>query len=205
MDFSYARVKRLLFDKYQGLPWFREVLLYTMKRYHSIENRLIETFRYVDCSNMNCGVFSYEYASILRDCGSVFGSIMDRLVRETTPKKPSNEYDMRDYRKWLIKEINEIHLLSVGINYPLERKYLLPFKELDREDGRLEWWIAYNNIKHSDVDNFRDGNLRNAFNSLGALAILFAVMDANNGSEIRVFEEIGFVKPEHFVEAFLFG
>jgi len=130
---------------------------------------------------------------------------MDRLVRETTPKKPSNEYDMRDYRKWLIKEIDKIHLISVGINYPLERKYLLPFKELDKEDGRLEWWIAYNNIKHSDVDNFKDGNLRNAFNSLGALSILYAVMDTNNGSEIRAFEEIGFVRPQSFVETFLFA
>jgi hypothetical protein len=153
---------------------------------------------------MNRNVFSYEYGSILRDSGSVFSSIMDRLLRETIPERQSEEYDIRDYRKWLIKEIDKIHLLSVEINYPLERRYLLPFKDLDKEDNRLEWWTAYNNIKHSDVDNFRDGNLKNAFNSLGALAILYAVIDSNNGSAIRAFDSIGLVKPESFVEAFLF-
>jgi hypothetical protein len=106
----YSRIKSVLFNKFKEEQWFREVLSYMMIRYDSIESRMIETFRYVDCNPLNYGVFSYEYASILRDAGSVFGSIMDTLVRKSDSVPRKNEYDVRDYRKWLINEIEKIHL-----------------------------------------------------------------------------------------------
>lgn len=185
----YRRLKQVLYNKFKDEPWFSEVLSYMIVRYHSIENRMIETFRYVDCNPENFGVFSYEYASILRDSGSVFGSIMDRLVRETSPQPAKNEYDMRDYRKWLVEKVEKIRLVTVRLIYPIQKRFLDPFKRIER----LEWWIAYNNVKHSDIRQFKDGNLGNALNALGALAILYVALDSNNGSQIRLFDEIGYV------------
>jgi len=156
---------------------------------------MIETFRYVDCNPLNYDVFSYEYASILRDVGSVFGSIMDRLVRKTGFLPADEDSNMGHYRKWLTKEIENIHLVSVGLSYPIQQR-LSPFQLIKHENQSLRWWTAYNNVKHSDISMFKDGNLRNALNSLGAFAILYAVMDVNNGSGIRLFSEIGFVTPQ---------
>lgn len=195
MKSSYFRIKQILYKKFKEEPWFSKVLSYTIVRYQSIESRMIETFRFVDCNPENYGVFSYEYASILRDSGSVFGSIMDSLVRETSSEEPKKKYDIRDYRKWLIREIEKIHLVSVGLIYPIQQRFLLPFYRIEDEDKKLEWWTAYNYVKHSDISKFKDGNLGNALNSLGALAILYAIMDSKNGSQIRLFNQIGFVSP----------
>lgn len=190
--FFYSRLKHVLYKKFKDESWFSEVLSYIILRYHSIETRMIETFRYVDCNPENFGVFSYEYASILRDAGSVFSSIMDRLVRETS-QPVKNEYDMGDYRKWLVKEVEKIRLVTVGLIYPIQKRFLRPFNRIERESERLEWWTAYNSVKHSDIRQLKDGNLGNALNALGALAILYAALDSNNGSQIRLFDEIGLV------------
>lgn len=195
MRFHYSRIKNILYHKFKEKPWFLAVLSYTLIRFHSIESRMIETFRYVDCNPENYDVFSYEYASILRDSGSVFGSIMDRLVRETSSQPTEREYNMGDYRKWLIKEVENVHLVSVGLVYPVQQRFLLPFHQIEQENERLEWWTAYNNVKHIDISKFKDGNLGNTLHSIGALAVLYAVMDKNNGSQIRLFDEIGFRSP----------
>jgi hypothetical protein len=190
MGFHYSRIKQILYKKFKNEPWFSEVLSYTTMRYHSIESRLIETFRYVDCNPLNYKVFSHEYTSILRDSGSVFSSIMDRLVKETSCQQIKKEYNIRHYRKWLINNVEQIDAVVVTIYYPFNQR-IAPFHE--NEDGKLGWWIAYNNVKHSDIDKFKDGNLENALLSLGALAVLYTVMDAHNGSQIRLFDKIGFV------------
>ena len=144
---------------------------------------------------MNSNVFSYEYGSILRDSGSVFGSIMDKLVRATKSISPKTMLDIRNYREWLRENVENIHSATVGISYPLKRRFLMPF--LSFEDEKTpQWWLGYNNIKHSDIDKFEDGNLGNVLNSLGALAILYALMDDENGAGIKLFEDIGFFKPE---------
>lgn len=194
--YSYSRIKNVLFDKFKEEQWFTEVLSYMMIRYDSIESRMIETFRYVDCNPANYGVFSYEYASILRDVGSIFGSIMDTLVRKSDVIPRKNEYDIRDYRKWLINEIENIHFISVGLSYPIQNRILAPFYRINDEHKKLKWWTAYNNVKHSDISMFKDGNLKNTLNSLGALAILYAVMDGRKGSRIRLFSQIGLFKSQ---------
>lgn len=159
---------------------------------------MIETFRYVACHPNNRNTFSYEYASILRDAGSVFGSVMDRLVRETS--SVSGQLDIRKYREWLRSEVENIHSLAAEINYPLAERVLLPFLTLKDENGRLEWWNAYNELKHSDIDKFQVGNFENALNSVAALAILVTLM----GEVPTLFPNVGFFEPEEYLQSLLF-
>jgi hypothetical protein len=91
MDWPYSGIETTLFKRYSKdgiiVHWFRELRAYIMMRYHPLEDRMISTFRYVECNPENFNVFSYEYASILRDAGSVFGSTMDTfLTHEEYPK-----------------------------------------------------------------------------------------------------------------------
>jgi len=192
--YSYSRLKNMIYTWYNMDPWFDEVFSYIVLRYKSIENRMKDSFRYVDCNPKNYKVFSHEYSSILRDSGSVFSSLMDRLVRKTTVQS-KKETNIEDYRKWLIDKIPNVHLVTVGLVYPVEKRFLLPFHRINYKEGKPEWWTAYNKVKHSDIDSFHDGNLKNALSSLGALAVLYVLIDRNNGSDIQLFKEIGFVTP----------
>lgn len=200
-EHGYTRVGNAIYGKLGKEMWYRDILSYIRRRYDSIESRMIGTFRYVDCHPGNRNTFSYEYASILRDAGSVFGSVMDRLVRETS--LGSGQLDIRDYRRWLTREVKNIHSIAADINYPLAERLLLPFHSLKEEDGRLEWWNAYTDVKHSDIGKFQIGNFENTLNSVAALAILLQLAKPK-GVRIRLFPNIGFYYPENYLQRLLF-
>jgi hypothetical protein len=71
---------------------------------------------------------------------------------------------------------------------------------------RLTWWDAHNNVKHSDIQRYVDGNLKNCIVSLAALAIIYTLIDSpsRNGNRIRLFDEIGFVEPKDTCQSLLF-
>jgi len=81
---GWERVECAIYKHFSKEPWYYDITSYLFQRYSSIEMRLMETFRYVACHPRNKNTFSYEYASILRDAGSVFSSVLDRLVRSYT-------------------------------------------------------------------------------------------------------------------------
>jgi len=202
---SHSPVKNILYKEFKDNKWFNELLSYITTRYYSIETRIIDTFRFVELHPMNSNVFSYEYGSILRDAGSVFGSIMDKLVRATNPINPEKILDMTDYKKWLKENVEKIHLITAGIRYPIEKRFLMPFISLQYKNKSPEWWRSYNYIKHLEIDKFTHGNLGNALNSLAALAILYALMDETGGAVIRLFDNIGFFEPENSLKKLLFS
>jgi hypothetical protein len=205
---GWGRVKCVINDKYGKEDWFGEIVSYLLQRYSSIEDRILETFRFVACNSGNRHAFSYEYASILRDAGSVFGSVMDRLIRKT--EMVSGQLDIRNYRKWLMEldipehrdRIRKIYSVSVDINYPLQEKVLLPFRQFSDDKKRLDWWEAYNDVKHSDIDKFHAGNFENALNSVAALSILLALSMC--GREGRLLVNPGLYEPEEYLQSLLF-
>lgn len=202
-EHGYRRVKTIIYDKFGKESWYGNVSSYLLQRYRPIEDRMINSFRYVSCHPNNRNTFSYEYASILRDAGSVFGSVMDRLVRESV--SVSRQLDIRDYRKWLIREVENVHMIATEISFSLRPRavegLLLPFLPLRDEDSRLDWWDAYNDVKHSDIDRFKVGNFENALNSMAALAILLTLI-AKIGT--KLFVNIGFFYPEEYLQSLLF-
>jgi hypothetical protein len=84
---GYRYLNAYLEEKYKEEDWLVSIVAYLQYRFLNISERMWETFRYVDPSPDNAKVYSYEYSSILRDIGSVFGSVLDSLVRETVKRK----------------------------------------------------------------------------------------------------------------------
>ncbi len=177
-----------------------------MSRYHPLENRLVETFRYVECDAANSFTFSYEYGNILRDIGSAFASVLDNLIRNSQNESSEKLYNMSNYRAWLVNELDDLHLITVGINNPRQDRYIMPFSSWKNFGSKLAWWDSYNNVKHSDIERYSEGNFRNCVTSLGALAIIYTLIDSEsrNGNRIRLFDEIGFIEPEDAHESLLF-
>lgn len=166
---SFTMLKESLEQKYQSFEWFNELAGYLQYRCLTILNRFWDTFRYVDPSPDNADVFSYEYASLLRDIGSVFGSVLDTMVRNT--EKTSDELSISDYRRFLNDNIENFDSVGVQFHLPFSSRYFFPFKQ-----GRLVWWDGYNNVKHSDSLKFRDGCLSNVLYGLASLVILHNLM-----------------------------
>src|SRR5215217_9457148 len=61
--------------------WYIEAWEYLKERRTFVQKRFIECTRYVEVHCENCNTFSFEFASILRDCGSVFGSVLDAMIK----------------------------------------------------------------------------------------------------------------------------
>lgn len=150
----------ILKAKFGNVTWTAEVSNYLAQKYQQVEDRLEKTFNFVALAKENENTFSYEFASILRDSGSAFGSVMDELVRRTTAKA-KKRYDFSDYRRFLISEISDIHIRTVAVNtlFPF---IIMPFSALrDPQRGQPKWWRAYTVIKHSEVTQHREGKSAN--------------------------------------------
>ena len=156
---------------YLEKPGFPEILSYLNNRYPAIESRMIGTFRYVQLHPNNRYAFSYEFGSILRDASSAFGSLMDRLVKLATPKLSSKQLNFGHYKTLLLNDIPTIPSLTTEVR-ELDAGVLIPFREIELPQGIPKWWTAYNNLKHSEILNYQDGNLENTLNAVGGLAIL---------------------------------
>ena len=157
--------------RYGSKDWFNEAKDYLVARRAAIQERLSATFRFVDLNRENGSTFSYEFASILRDSGSVFGSVLDSLAKG---KKGDFriQTSFRDYKRLLLDEDPNIHHRTLQVRPLFPNGMLVPLSTLSQSNGISDWWRAYNNAKHSEYQNFRDGNMQNAVLSVAALVIL---------------------------------
>jgi hypothetical protein len=162
----------LLWNQYKGQEWFELASGYCFHRFEIIESRFYEATRYVSINTENRATFSYEFASILRDCGSTFSSVMDAIVKGTGEVKPDIDTTIAHYRKFLYERIRDINRISLQIRPLFPKGMVLPFDGLNTIDDSPNWWDAYNNVKHNEYENYKDGSLENSVKALSSLALL---------------------------------
>jgi hypothetical protein len=198
--------KHYIFEKCSTVPHIESLSIYAYERYLAIENRLRDSFRYVDCEANNANTYSYEYASMLRDIGSVFASVMDKVVRIERNLDLKNEYGMGHYKKWLISNVPDIANVSVEIAINRTNRYLLPFEGLVDEHSKLEWWTAFTDLKHSDIDHYERGNLRFTLLSLSALVaiIMFSMPSGFNPPDMQLMHSVGMRLPHEELARIVF-
>lgn len=183
--------------QYESQDWFKKAKAYLLARRSSIQQRLQTTFRFVDLSRENDATFSYEFASILRDSGSVFGSVLDLL---TKGKKDDFgiQTNFGDYRELLLSEDVDIHHRTLQVRPLFPSGMLVPLSVLSQPTGTPSWWRAYNNVKHSEYENFRDGNMQQAVLSVAALVILEHFVGVYRADGLWV--NIGIVYPDTSID-----
>lgn len=165
----------VLKNKFANHGWFQLAASYLSSRFPSVEERLQTAFRYVELHRDNRNTYSYEFASILRDSGSLFSSVADALVagaKGTTGRK----YDFGDYRDFLLSEVPDIFKRTVTLRCCFPVGVVVPFEELQTGTGTPSWWHAYNQVKHHEYDEFRKGNLENCVTAVSGLALLGHLM-----------------------------
>jgi hypothetical protein len=149
--------------------WYIRASEYLRERRTFVQKRFIECTRYVDVHSGNSETFSYEFASILRDCGSVFSSVLDAMIKGLTPGK--KQTTIADYKSFLKTQDDTVYLYSVHYRSRFPDGLILPLYSL-KNSKAPGWWDAYNEVKHSEYDAYRSGNLGNATTALASLVIL---------------------------------
>ena len=166
----------VLRNKFTNQEWFQLAASYLSSRLLAVEERLQTALRYVELHKDNRDAFSYEFASILRDSGSLFSSVADALVAGTNATT-GHRYDFGDYRDFLLSEVPDIFRRTVTLRHCFPAGIVVPFEELRARTGIPAWWNAYNQVKHHEYDDFRKGNLENCVTAVSALAVLGHLMD----------------------------
>lgn len=174
-----------------GQAWAVEPLNYLITTHLAIVSRFQESRRYVSLHQANGNAFSYEFASILRDAGSAFGSFSDAVVKGSNPEKwGERDPTIGDFRKFYLKlqpRLNELNIQAAGITSP--NRLLAPFWGWTSKKPP-DWWKAHNEVKHSEYRNASRGNLKNAMCALAAVEIV--LRRATSVFQSELFELVGF-------------
>jgi len=186
----------VLANKFGGQDWFSDAASYLSSRFPSVEARLQTAFRYVELHGENRKTFSYEFASILRDSSSVFGSVAEAFLQGTMGA-PKGEYTFANYRDFLRREVPDIHKRTVHLRPCFPNGVIVPFEELQMATDSPKWWIAYNKVKHSEYDKFRMGNLENCVKAVSALGLLGHLMGVFISD--RLFVNVGIAYAENSI------
>ena len=154
---------------------------YHISVYQSIEEKVEMTEEYVchfcddkDESKLLFGeVYSYEFQHILMLLGIEFEAVAKLICKHIDAAFVPRT--IVDYTKIILDNYTEIK--SVEINSKHMR--IVPFRDWHIELGEgservvgLDWWRAYNNIKHNGYSGFKAATLSNVIYGLASLYVL---------------------------------
>lgn len=164
---NYAMDKRYASDRLQ-----------LSRAYLCIEKELRNIFNFIEPSEQNVKVFSFElYSLLLRACTEV--ELNCKLILTSNGYTKSGNFNMCDYKK--IQKSSKLSLYKISINnwryndedrnYYYDKKILYPFGsfELDKSPS---WYSDYNQVKHNREDNFQKASLENVLNAVAGILIL---------------------------------
>jgi hypothetical protein len=173
------------FQDHHEKEWYIQAYEYLKARRVFVQRRFIECTRYIEVHSENCDTFSYEFASILRDCGSIFSSVLDAVIKGATFTNKKRT-DISDYKSFLKAQDNTIYLSSVHFRSRFPDGLILPIYSLKDQTKNPQWWSAYNKVKHSEYNDYRFGNLGNVATALASLVILETILGIPQRDEIWV-------------------
>ncbi len=135
--------------------------------YLAIEDDLRNLTRFIDFSNKNLSTYSIELARLLLAAASEVDVILKKFcILLDNAKSPGN---INDYKNIIIDKCDDIINEEIIIH-----RYGLKTKPLSNwgNDKNPDWWKSYNNVKHERNLYFKEANLKNTINAIGALYII---------------------------------
>lgn len=143
----------------------RESIYEKWDYYLSIEEDLSNTSRYIEPRGQE-NVYSFEFAKLLILACIETESIFKQLCQTITNSSPPQ--DIGKYRDIILNKYPRIIEATVSIRRL--GKTIKPFENWDKQ--RLNWWDAYQKIKHSREQHFEYATYLNAVYAISALHIL---------------------------------
>ena len=143
-----------------------------------LKKELEDSFRFIEPDEANMDCFGAKYASLLNSICTEFESVSRSLIK--TKDSGVKVGDIGDIKKYLLQYFPKIVENEVKITRM--NKTFHPFKNW--KTSKLEWWDAYNSLKHNRISNYSSANLRNILGAMSALLVLVIYLarfrDSNN-------------------------
>lgn len=133
---------------------------------------LYSVFKVVAPHPDNWDVYGHEIRNIIILACSEVDSMMKNILEKNMMTKKGLFFNTNDY----IQLLNPLRLVEYTLSF---NRYALlgnfsPFLKWDIKEPTksLDWYTAYNQIKHDRENNFASANLKMAINSIMAYAVL---------------------------------
>jgi hypothetical protein len=146
----------------------------------ALEKDIDNITRYVEFNHDNEATYSIEFAKLLMAASSEVDVIMKDICTIYNMKNDC----ISNYRKCIQKNIPDmieeeyfIERYSINCkpwgnwNQSVINKLTTHSEKFDRDKLNPDWWNSYNNVKHHRNTFFREANLINTLNAVGALLI----------------------------------
>ncbi len=147
---------------------------YYVNYFSLLEERLINTEKYIAFEYENKDVFSIEFASIINDCCGLINGFCSELCKIEFPTE--DRFEIKHYKQYICKYFQKEELVYFDkftiqpweklVNYPATEKTSNPL-----------WWNDYNDIKHSGKPNFMKATLKNAISCMAGMFDLLVMYD----------------------------
>ncbi len=143
--------------------------------FRSLAKQFQQTEQFVDHSIESNGIlkngktFSNEFAKLLLLSASEFEVIAKVLCAESG-KTVSEKANIQEISKTTLSLYPKI--IETKINTPYQIIKPLSTWSLSCPNLGIEWWNAYNKIKHNRLSHFENANLQNCFKALASLMVL---------------------------------
>lgn len=139
--------------------------------YLTLEGDLSNTSRYIEPAGQE-NVHSFEFAKILILACTEIESVLKAICRELTRTEP--EGNIGCYKEVILGYYPKI--INATITISRLGRNLEPFYGWDV--GKLKWWSAYQEVKHSRGKHFEQASYINAVSAIAALYILIFYLAA---------------------------
>jgi hypothetical protein len=133
--------------------------------YLNLEERFINTIKYVEVAKNNYSTYSIEYTSLLLSICSEIDVIFKKICGFNQKKYKC----INDYFSIVSSKFPDI--VQEKVIYSFSSINLMPFNGWNAFQSPI-WWTNYNKLKHGRLNNFTLGNLKNVLNALAALYTL---------------------------------
>ncbi|WP_343329103.1 hypothetical protein [Polaribacter staleyi] len=149
---------------------------------------------YIELHDKNKDTFSHRtYELLLRIC-TEFENNCSGILKDNGYSKKGN-WNIKDYFK--ISSASKLHEYEVSINtwFPKPKEFR-PFKDWGSNSfAPLNWYQAYNNVKHNRSDMFHFASIENIISALGGL---FVILNSQFGTYVfnQYQMNIGFLRED---------
>lgn len=142
------------------------------KYYLLLEEKVINCEKYVAICEDNYGTYSFEFIGILNLIGSEI-DVIRKLLDETKKGRITDLFKKLKKEQQDDVNLSDYNILSDGV-WIGDKIQIYPFENWKDtyEYKELEWWKAYNSVKHSRKENIKKANLKNVLYALAGLYML---------------------------------
>lgn len=147
---------------------------------------LMIALNFIEPDDANLAVYSTRLYELLLRAATEFESNCKGIMHANGYRGKGKGLTIKDYRT--LDSVMKLSVYEVRLSFWNNGKVLKPLSNWVTTHS-LDWYTAYNEVKHNRVENFRLANLENVLNAIAAVACIVYAQLGPYMSREQVFAE----------------